>query len=241
MNIYSIHFSLKSFEGPLDILLSLIQKNEIDIHEISLFELVNQCLQELYKQQKEKLNLGAEFVGTVAYFLFLKSQMLLPKQELETVSLEEDPQFEMIYHLIDYCKFKESSKELSQLYTNQLNHYYRPKLPEKNLPRSTGVEHLCAEDLKTLFQSLLAKKNFSPAPIEEEPWKVSDKIKAIKKIFQKTEKCSLNDFFAGNKSRLEMIVTFLALLELMKIGEIRVEKERKEEKVMVIKKRENRS
>ena len=73
MNIYSIHFSLKSFEGPLDILLSLIQKNEIDIHEISLFELVNQCLQELYKQQKEKLNLGAEFVGTVAYFLFLKS------------------------------------------------------------------------------------------------------------------------------------------------------------------------
>lgn len=220
-------FSLENFEGPLDFLLSLIQKEEINIYDVSIHELTQQFLQKLAEWESQQVEKGAEFIGMASYLVWYKSKTLLPKHEEMALPQEEeeDPQFEIIHHLLDYCRFKQAAKELAQRQDKQSACFYRgtPALPDWKKPM--GIQHLSLNDLADLFKEMMKRAGAPKPQIYEENWKVADKIKIIRLRTKEQDSFLLEDLFKPGQSRLEWIVIFLAILELMKIGEIRVGKQ----------------
>lgn len=213
------HFALDNFEGPLDFLLCLIQKDEIDIYEIPLKQLIQQCILKLNEWKERQIELGAEFIGTMSYFVLLKSRMLLPQTNipLEEEALEEDPRFEIIHHLIDYCRFKQAAKELTTRQEQQSACFYRG-LPDAVYQRPFGIDHVSIEDLASIFKEMMSKAQHPIQQIHEENWRVSDKISMIRLLLKENTLFPINQLFSAQKSRLELIVIFLALLESMKLG-----------------------
>lgn len=229
-------FTLENFEGPIDFLWHLIQKNEIDIYAISLQKIMEQYLSKLKELAELNVDMGAEFVSTAASLLFLKSKMLLPKHEQEQGIDEEeiDPRFDIIHQLIDYCHFKQTAKELSEREKQQSGFYFRG-VERADLQKNLGIEHLCLDDLASLFKQVLAKAAPHRGQLHEEVWKVSDKIHAIQILLRVQEKMPFGQLFSTEHSREELIVTFLAILELMKLGEIHVIKDLETNAVMIAK------
>ncbi len=227
MNTQINHYALENFEGPLDFLLCLIQREEIDIYEIPLHDLIQQCLQKLNEWKERQIEIGTEFIGIMAYFVLLKSRMLLP--QLDTApsddELEEDPRFEIIHHLIDYCKFKQAAKELTARQEQQSACFYRG-LPDFTYQKPLGIDHVSMEDLAGLFKEMMRKALLPIQQIFEENWRVSDKISHIRSLLKENAVFPLHALFYPQKSRIELIVIFLAILESMKLGIITVGRER---------------
>lgn len=217
-------FSLHNFEGPIEFLLHLIQKDEIDIYDVSLQSLTAQFLKKWQEWQEGTVEKGAEFIGTLSYLVLLKSRALLPRQDLEeTVEEEEDPHFEIIHHLIDYCRFKQAAKILSERQDQQNAYFVRGTTPYE-WKKPLGIEHISLDDLAALVQNLMSRTTSKPQ-IQEEHWRVADKIHSLRLQLKKESTISFYSLFTADKSRPELIVTFLAVLELMKLGEMTVGKE----------------
>lgn len=219
-------FSLEIFEGPLAFLLHLIQKSEIDICDVPIQELTAQYLHKIKEILTPSVDTGAEFIGAAAYLLWMKSKMLLPKHEVSESDGEElDPSFEIIYKLLEYCQFKEAGKNLSRLEHEQSAFHARGihSLPEPR--KMLGIEHLSFEDLGLHFQRILARAPLQKRKIHEEAWRVSDKIGFLRDTLKLEAKIPIDRLFTGERPKIECIVTFLAILELMKIGEIIVGRE----------------
>lgn len=218
-------FLLDNFEGPLDLLWHLINRQEIDIYEISLRRITAQFLEKSQQALVKGLDNGAEFIALAASLLWYKSKTLLPKHEQQPEELlaeeEYDPRFEVIHQLLDYCRFKQAAKGLTEREQQQAAFYPRgieSGIAKKNL----GIAHLSLDDLAALFKEILAKSMPHKGVIHEEIWKVSDKIAALRDLLEEQKSILFENVFTFDKSREELIVTFLALLELMKAGFIRV-------------------
>jgi len=225
-NLDSPTYTLDIFEGTLDFLLHLIHKSEIDIYEIPLRKITEQYLQRWEEQMNPNVNDGAEFIGTTASLLWLKSKMLLPKHEQEEeLETEEDPRFEIIHHLLDYCRFKDAGKELSDREQQQGAFYFRGMDEQGELKKPLGVDHLGASDLAAIFAQLLAKATTSKGIIAEEVWRVSDKIKWVHQLLKEGGLVRVHLLFTKEQCREELIVTFLAILELMKMGRASVKRD----------------
>ncbi len=234
------HFALANFEGSLDFLLCLIQKEEIDIYDIPIQELMQQFIRKLSEWENRQLERGAEFIGTAAYLVWLKSKMLLPREE-QTTELEEtveDPHFEIIHHLIDYCRFKQTAKELAVRQDNQQAHYFRG-IGTFEWKKPLGIDHLSLADLAVLFKDMMSKAAEPKTQIEEENWRVSDKIRLIRHRLKEEPTFAFMQLFTTHQSRLEMVVTFLAILELMKIGELGVGREQESSLLIIFAKYED--
>lgn len=220
-------FQLENFEGPLDFLLHLIQKSEIDIYSIPLHSLTDQFLLKMEERQNENIDLGAEFVSGASFLHCLKSKTLLPKHEQEEnpEDLEPDPRFEIIHQLLDYCRFRDAAKHLEEQEHQQNAYYSRGGDLAAEVRKPLGIEHLSLEDLAALFQQVIVKALPRKGSITEESWKVSDKIRSIKMLLKNNQKIDFKVLFDINMSREELIVTFLAILELMKLGDLQVVRE----------------
>lgn len=215
--------TLEGFEGPIDFLLHLIQKKEIDIYEISIKEITEQFLKKL-QEQLCNLDSGAEFIGTTATLLWLKSKMLLPKHE-EEGDLDLDPQFAIIHQLIDYCRFKQAALELGRCEQEQEGHYMRGRTaPVEGERESLGIEHVTIEELLALFQ-LVLRKMPETKQIAREKWLISDKIELVRNYLKESAAFSLYTFLLQTRCKGELIVTFLAVLELMKSAEVCIVRE----------------
>ncbi|MEM1281948.1 MAG: segregation/condensation protein A [Chlamydiota bacterium] len=219
---YSVR--LENFEGPLEFLLYLVQKNELDIYDVRLVRIVNQFIDEM---KSPNIDLGAEFIGTLASLLWLKSKMLLPKHEQVGQEDEDgpDPHFDVIHQLIDYCQFKEAGQALVVREKEQNAYFPRGVSGDIELKKPLGIEHLCIEDLASLFQDILIKCEANKGQVHEEHFRVSDKIRLIRRIVKSGERILFRQLFTPEKCKDELIVTFLAILELMKIGEAFVYKD----------------
>lgn len=213
-------FSLPHFQGSLELLLCLIQKQELNIYDISIQELMQQFILKYQQEEEKKIDRGAEFIGGAASLLWLKSLKLLPyEQAKETVAPAiEDPPFQVIHHLIDYCRFKEAGRELALRQEQQQAYYFRGvDLPEWKKP--LGIHHLSLEELAQLFKQMMAQTVF-PVTIAKEEWQVADKIRLIREGIKEERSFPFLSLFSSEQTRAEMIVIFLAILELMKMGEI---------------------
>jgi segregation and condensation protein A len=215
-------YVLEHFEGKLNFLYQLVQKSEIEITDIPLKKLIDQFLDKYAENHPDFIEEGAEFIGTTSSLIWWKSKRLLPANEqLENEDeLASELDWDIIPQLIDYCRFKQMAKELSQLEHQQSQHYFRGSDSIPAAKKNLGVEHLSLEDLATVFKQIVAKANRQIGHIADEAWKVSDKIAYIRLCLQQRVSFKFEDLFSNSMSRVEMVVTFLALLELMKMGEL---------------------
>lgn len=218
-------FELKNFEGPLDFLLHLVQKSEINIYDVSIHDITDQFLTRLKEWVHPSIDTGAEVIGVTASLMWLKSKRLLPKHEQdEDLEEEEDVYFDIIHRLVDYCRFKEIAKTLKEREEQQWGYYPRGAVAPSGdvIQPSLGIEHLKLEDLERLLQKALDKAAKTTRVVKEEQWRVADKIKLVREMLKDTPKISLDRLFTPEHARVELIVTFLAILELMKEGVIAV-------------------
>jgi segregation and condensation protein A len=225
-------YALPNFEGPLDLMWHLIQQEELDILNVPLVEIMRQYV---HQSSAADLDRGAEFIALAAAFIWYKSRKLLPLESAEVEPVSEEPASpsEIIHHLLEYSRIKEAAKGLSQLEKQQNAYYFRGQDPAFDPKRPMGIEHLSLEDLNALFQQILAKTAPHRVLVRAEEWKVSDKIKLFREIFAKQKSISFITMFTTDQSREELIVTFLALLELMKMGEARVVREVQSERIYI--------
>jgi segregation and condensation protein A len=206
-------FALDNFEGPLELLLYLIQKDEIDVCAIALKKLTAQFIHTL--ETTSEVDAGSETLALAATLLLMKSQRLLPQDE-SISELDEDPRVEMIQSLIEYCRFKEVAKTLSLREEAQKAHFPRAlSLLPKEL--GSGLEEVDIDTLKTLLSDLLKRSEHNPSQIiKEEEWQISHKLAWLHQALSSQKRIPFDTLFAQTKSRMEVIVLFLALLEMMK-------------------------
>lgn len=232
----SLTFSIENFEGPLELLWHLINRQEIDIYEVPLQQITQQFLTKCKEIEASDIDNAAEFIALAALLVWQKSKTLLPihEQPSEPNLEEEDPRFEIIHHLLDYCRFKQAAKMLSSREEGQAAFYLRGVDTETEAKKKLGIDHLSLDDLATLFREILAKTSSQKGIIQEEVWRVSDKIRSLRYQISHQKNIPFTQLFSSEKSREELIVTFLALLELMKSGEIRVINDRTKNMVCII-------
>ncbi len=216
---------LEVFEGPLDLLLYLIKKDEVDIYDISLERITAQYLEFMDAFKVLDLEVAGEFVVMAANLIYLKSRALLPVnvQPPDEEAEEEDPRWDLIRQLVEYKKFKDAAAQLSQREFEQSNLFAR--LPEQS---DTSPERPLGDvsvfDLINAFNKVLkriASKSEDLREIFEENYTVSDKIDLIMKMAASGVPLKFTELFASAASRSEIVVTFLALLELIRLKQLR--------------------
>jgi len=225
MRLYQV--KLEVFEGPLDLLLQLIEKRELDITKISLAQVTDQYLEYIALLHEREATALADFLVIAARLLLIKSQMLLP-QPPSVVEEEEDVGDALVRQLIEYKKFKEAAQKLRQREEMGLRAYVRVAPPPR-LERTLDLEGLTLDNLLEAVRRALAASPPAPpvsnmvAPITIT---IADKISQIEAALRRHGRISFNRLLARAVSRMEIIVAFLAVLELIKRRRIDVQQER---------------
>jgi len=208
---------LDIFEGPLDLLLYLIKKEHLNIYDIPIAKVIEQYLQFLELMKLLDINLASEYLVTAANLISIKSKMILPREE-EPREEEEDPRDELVRKLLEYEKFKEAAEFLRDKEIERNRYFKRPALDSG--PGEVYIE-ASIFDLISAFKSVLKEipKEIFFEVIKDE-FTVEDKIHDLLHLLLVREKVSLEELFSSAKSKLEIVVTFLAILELIKLKEI---------------------
>ena len=223
---------LDVFEGPLDLLLYLVRKDEVDIYDIEIGRITKQYLDYLEDMESIDVEIGGEFIVMAANLLYIKSRTLLPvdlQTPVDEEGEEDDPRWELIRQLIEYKKFKEAAGELRDREELATKLFGRtPSAP----PADGGATLLAGEvgalDLIAAFQRVLdriEKQKGALREIEADRFTVSEKIEYVLKILPVNEPLKFEELFAGQTTRGEVVATFLALLELVRLRHVHVEQE----------------
>jgi segregation and condensation protein A len=224
-----LRVKLPVFEGPLDLLLYLIKKDELDIYDIPIEQITAQYLEYLQLMKMMNLDIAGEFLVVASTLLYIKSRELLPKefQPPEEEADEEDPRWELIRQLVEYKKFKDAAFELQNRQLEQEKIFrrggLRVEVPVVSEPAG-GLGDVALFDLIAAFQKILSKASEREELTEifEERFTVSDKIQAIRERLESQERIVFSSLFPDGSSRTEIVVTFLALLELIRMRQARV-------------------
>ncbi len=233
---------LDIFEGPLDLLLYLIKKDELDIQSISIERITKQYLDYIDTFKMLNIDLASEFIVMAANLMYIKSRTLLPKAEQppEEDVEEDDPRWELIRQLIEYKKFKDAAGFLSRKETEQEDYFAH--VPEKAAPLPEGeiepLPDVNIFDLIRAFQNVLKRFEESTdlGEIVDERYTVSDKIEFLLGALKPGMRLDFLSLFESSTSKTEVIVTFMALLELMKMNQFRIQQDKLMGKIEVIRK-----
>lgn len=223
----SYKVKLELFEGPLDLLLYLIKKEEIDIYDIPISKITDQYLEYLELMKLLDLDIAGEFLVMAATLIHIKSKMLLPPEQVEGEEKEElDPRAELVKRLLEYRKFKEAAAELSDREQQQKHLFSRvgPGIKIDDSPvRDDEFFEATLFDLITAFTKVLKDipRDVFHKVIKDE-FTVSEKIHDIIHMLVEKKKLVFTELFKAAKSKFEIITIFLAILELIKIREILV-------------------
>jgi segregation and condensation protein A len=213
---------LEIFEGPLDLLLYLIKKEEVDIHEVSLEKVTRQYLAYINTFKMLNIDLAAEFVLMAANLMYIKSRTLLPKAEQppDEGAEEDDPRWDLIRQLIEYKKFKDAAGFLLRREVEMEGSYaYQTEAPRNEDP--PVLAEVSIFDLIRAFQNVVKRLEETNdfGSITDDRYTVADKIEHLLELFQPGQKRRFEDLFEVATTKPEMIVTFLAVLELMKLNQ----------------------
>ena len=219
---------LDVFEGPLDLLLYLIKRDEVDIYDISIERITKQYLGYMEAFHVLNIELAGEFIVMAANLLYIKSRTLLPvdQQMAEEDAEENDPRWELIRQLIEYKKFKEAAARLRDKAVLQENLFPRvPVVPDLAPAENLLVEEVGIFDLINAFQKILKRIEGKREDLREifaENFTVSDKIDYLLRVTSEGTSMKFEELFADAASRAEIVVTFLAMLELIRLKQLRV-------------------
>lgn len=219
---------LDVFEGPLDLLLYLIKKDELDIYNIPIEQVTTQYMTYLSMMRMLDLNIAGEFIVMAATLMMIKSRMLLPveeRSEEEEEADEDDPRWELVRQLVEYKKFKDAAERLFEREMHQENVFdlgadgvvFEPEEPEAVL------EDVSLFDLLTAFKNVLDRAHDElMGEIVGEQYSVADKIDTILGRLARAERLTFSSLFGENPSKPEVVCTFLALLELIRLRQVRI-------------------
>ena len=219
---------LDIFEGPLDLLLYLIKKDEVDVYDVSIEKITGEYLKYLDTFKMLNIDLAAEFVSMAANLMYIKSRTLLPKhvRPPEDDAEEDDPRWELIRQLIEYKKFKDAAEFLHLRAEAQENYYaVAPQLTEPpQVKTPEEFPNVGIFDLIRAFQKVLNRfeEVVDFHEIVDERYTVSDKIDALLTRLSPGSSIKFSKLFDDATTRDEVIVTFIAMLELIKLHQLRV-------------------
>lgn len=234
----AISVKLEVFEGPLDLLLHLIEKNKVDIYDIPIAEITDQYLEYVQAMEREDMNIVSEFLVMGATLIDIKCRMLLPK-EVNEVGEEEDPRAQLVQQLLEYKLYKYMSYELKDKMIETGNVYCREMvLPEEVKQYKQPVDHqqllgdMTLQKLHHIFQNIMKRQIDRTDPIRSNYGNivraevdVERKTAYIEAYMQKNKQFSFRDLLEKQGSKLEIVVTFLVILEFMKTGRITIVQE----------------
>jgi len=229
---------LPVFEGPLDLLLYLIKKDELNIYDIPVAKITAQYLEYIEVMQLLDLDIAGEFLVMAATLMHIKSKMLLPPEAdvEEDVALEMDPREELVKKLLEYKKFKEAAGGLKDMELKQRDSFTR--VPGGDLPKKESNDSYFEAslfDLITAFTKVLKEIPRSAFhQVIKDEFTVSDKIHDIIHMLVKKSTIYFSELFKGVRNRAEIVSIFLAVLELVKIREIIVKQSSPFEEIEVI-------
>ncbi len=234
----SLEVKLQVFEGPLDLLMHLIEKNQIDIYDIPIVTITEQYMEYINAMQKQDMEVTSEFLVMAATLMNIKCKMLLPK-EVNEEGEEEDPRAELVEKLLEYKMYKYMAFELRDRQMDADLQWFR----QKNLPKEVREYELPVDfedfigdttlvKLNEIFQELLKRQEDKVDPIrskfgniEKEEIDMDAKTLYIRAYIREHKRFSFRSLLEKQSSKTEIIVTFLVMLEEMKLGEIEIEQD----------------
>ena len=234
-----MNVKLEVFEGPLDLLLHLLDKNKVNIYDIPIVEITKQYMEYLEEMKRRDLNILSEFLVMAATLIDIKSRMLLPATGEEEEE-EEDPRNELVQQLLEYKMYKCMAYELKDLQIDAGRYMFKePTIPEEVLAyeEPINMEELVADvtlaQLNEIFKSIMKKQVDKIDPIrskygkiEKEEVSVEEKMSYLEDYATQHKHFSFRNLLEAQSSKVEIIVTFLAILELMKVGKIFISQEK---------------
>lgn len=234
----AISYKLEKFEGPLDLLLHLIEKNKVDIYDIPIVEITQQYLDYVNQMDKEDLNIVSDFLVMAATLLEIKARMLLPV-EVNEEDEEEDPRAELVARLLEYKRYKLMAFKLQDLEEGAQGLLFKePTVPKEVAKYEPPVDldklldGLTLAKLQRIFESVMKRQREKVDPIrskfgtiKKEPVSLETRIMDVMTYARKHRTFSFRQMLERQNDKLEIVVTFLAVLELMKIGKIHLNQE----------------
>lgn len=232
-----LQVKLQVFEGPLDLLLHLLEKNKVNIYDIPIVEITNQYLEYISAMQRQDLNVMSEFLVMAATLIDIKSRMLLPAEEEEEE--EEDPRAELVQRLLEYKMYKCISYELRDRQVDAQRVLFKePTVPREVLDYEEPVDvsqlmsDVTLSRLNQIFKSIMKKQVDKIDPvrskfgkIEKEEVSLEEKMDYVLNYAREHGTFRFRALLEAQCSKMEIIVTFLSILELMKIGKITISQE----------------
>lgn len=233
----TINVKLEAFEGPLDLLLHLIEKNKVDIYDIPIAEITDQYIEYIEEMKENLMDVMSDFLVMAATLLRIKSAMLLPKQE--EAEETEDPRMELTQRLIEYKMYKYAAGQLKDLQEDAAGRLYR----QENLPDDVAqykepidaaevLGDTTLELLSKIFNDIIKRNANKIDPIRsgfgkitKEEINFTEKVRKIQEYGIKHRKCSFRRLIDNQGSKVEIIVTFLGILELIKMGRVYIVQE----------------
>ncbi|RKI92859.1 segregation/condensation protein A [Parablautia intestinalis] len=231
----AISVKLQAFEGPLDLLLHLIEKNKVDIYDIPIVEITAQYLEYIQHMETENMDVMSEFLVMAATLLDIKCKMLLPK-EVNEEGEEEDPRAELVQKLLEYKMYKYMSYELKDRQIDASRTLFKDKTMPKEIEEykpPVNLEELIGDanlsKLKELFKMVMKRQEDKIDPvrstfgrIEKDEIDMDAKTAYVEEYVRIHKKFSFMQLLEKQTSRMEIIVTFLVILEMMKLGKISI-------------------
>ncbi|MGN0391144.1 MAG: segregation and condensation protein A [Wujia sp.] len=230
-----LEFKINAFEGPLDLLLHLIDKNKFNIFDIPIVEITEQYLDYLNRMQEENLDVMSEFLVMAATLISIKAKMLLPKEEKEEEE-EEDPRAELVRRLLEYKMYKYASLELKDMNLDaEKNYYKQATIPKEILEYREEIDpadvigDVTLAKLNEIFSQVMKRTVDRVDPvrskfgtIEKDEVRIEDKMEEIRSGIRGLKGINFKTLLEVQASKINIIVTFMAILELMKVGDITI-------------------
>jgi segregation and condensation protein A len=221
--------TIPMYEGPLDLLLDLIKKQELNIHDIPIAKITSQYLEYLHKLDELNVDVSADFIYIAATLIYIKSKMLLPPDPLAGPEEQTDPRVELVHRLVEHEKYKNAAQLLYQKQQIEENVWSKP---DKTLYQDEATEGelvVSLVDLIKVFQQVLErKKEISRIELQHEQFSVAQMMAQLRGQILASDSNSVNliQFFEACASRHAMIVAFLAVLEMVKLQAIAMVQEK---------------
>ncbi len=233
-----IAYKLQVFEGPLDLLLHLIEKNKVDIYDIPIVTITEQYLEYVEQMQEQDMDVMSEFLVMAGTLLQIKSKMLLPKEEVEEEE-EDDPRAELVRRLLEYKMYKYAALELKDMELDASHNLYKkPTIPKEvvaykeEIDPATLVDGMTLNKLNEIFQSIMRKQVDKIDPIrskfgtiEKEEINIEDRMVQIREEVRGLKGINFRTLLESQPTRMNIIITFMSILELMKVGAITIRQE----------------
>jgi len=240
-----LYVKISAYDGPMDLLLDLIRKNEMNIYDIPIAEITKQYLEYLQAMKQLDLEIAGEFIVMAATLIYIKSKTLLPVEKDSEEIDGEDPRAELIRKLLEYQAFKEAAKELSvlqtergKMFSRQITDHYLSELR----PEDVGIDTFSANfyDLVVAFQNVLAKKERErPHEVYEEVISIEEKMIQIQALLMEKKKIVFTELFPLAWTRNELIAAFLAILEIIRTRFARIYQDKQYAEIVIEKRDES--